>query len=116
MRRSALRRTADAGFTLIELLIVIVILGILAAIVVFSVTGITDRGNTAACKATVAEVDVAAEAYVAQNGGTASGLTMTQIKTFFHNSTPPTKAGNHTIAATDTVATVDGFTASSDCQ
>ena len=33
----------DAGFTLIELLVVITILGILAAIVVFSVGGIRTR-------------------------------------------------------------------------
>ena len=38
-------RKNESGFTLIELLIVIVILGILAAIVVFSVQGITDRGK-----------------------------------------------------------------------
>jgi prepilin-type N-terminal cleavage/methylation domain-containing protein len=42
----------DEGFTLIELLIVIVILGILAAVVVFAVNGITDRGEKSACKAT----------------------------------------------------------------
>ena len=34
----------DEGFTLIELLIVIVILGILATVVVFSVRGLTDPG------------------------------------------------------------------------
>ena len=38
-------RKNESGFTLIELLIVIVILGVLAAIVVFSVQGITDRGK-----------------------------------------------------------------------
>src|SRR5688572_9761497 len=44
-------RRQDNGFTLIELLIVIVILGVLAAIVVFSVRGITDTGEEAACEA-----------------------------------------------------------------
>ena len=63
----------DDGFTLIELLIVIVILGILAAIVVFSVSGITDRGKTSACKADVETVTVAGEAYIAGAGnGTAA--------------------------------------------
>jgi prepilin-type N-terminal cleavage/methylation domain-containing protein len=59
------RRNGENGFTLIELLIVIVILGILAAIVVFSVSGITDKGNTSACKADKATVETAVEAYYA---------------------------------------------------
>lgn len=55
------------GFTLIELLVVIVILGILAAVVVFSVRGITDKGDSSACKATRNTVDTAIEAYRALN-------------------------------------------------
>ena len=39
------------GFTLVELLVVIVILGILAAVVVFAVGGSTDKAQTSACKA-----------------------------------------------------------------
>src|ERR1051326_3804287 len=57
----------EGGFTLIELLIVIVILGILAAIVVFAVSGISDRGKLSACKADKESVTVASEAYLAQN-------------------------------------------------
>ena len=58
----------EEGFTLIELLIVIVILGILAAIVVFSVSGITDRGSSAACKSDASELITASEAFYAQGG------------------------------------------------
>lgn len=65
MRR---RREGEAGFTLIELLIVIVILGVLAAIVVFAVGGINSKGEAAACKSDVKTVEVAMEAYYAQNG------------------------------------------------
>lgn len=61
-------RRQDGGFTLIELLIVIVILGVLAAIVVFSVRGITDRGDESACEADVKSAAVAVEAYYAQEG------------------------------------------------
>ena len=58
----------DEGFTLIELLIVIVILGILATVVVFSVRGITDQGQDSACAADIKTVEVALEAYYAQYG------------------------------------------------
>src|SRR4051812_26153938 len=53
--RQAVRN--ENGFTLIELLMVIVILGILSGIVVFAVGGITDKGQTSACKATITTVE-----------------------------------------------------------
>jgi type II secretion system protein G len=56
----------DEGFTLIELLIVIVILGILAGVVVFAVSGITNQGQDSACDADLATLEVAVEAYYAQ--------------------------------------------------
>jgi prepilin-type N-terminal cleavage/methylation domain-containing protein len=62
------RRNGEEGFTLIELLVVIVILGILAAVVVFSVRGITKRGTKSACEATRSAMLTAAEANFAQNG------------------------------------------------
>jgi prepilin-type N-terminal cleavage/methylation domain-containing protein len=58
----------DKGFTLVELLIVIVILGILATVTVFAVRGITDRGSSSACAADKKTLQVAVEAYIAQNG------------------------------------------------
>lgn len=58
----------DEGFTLIELLIVIVILGILATVVVFSVRGITDDGQENACKTDGRTLEVAVEAYFAKYG------------------------------------------------
>jgi general secretion pathway protein G len=64
----------DKGFTLVELLIVIVILGVLATVTVFAVQGITDRGATSACKAEVKTVEVAVEAYYAQNGAYPAAL------------------------------------------
>jgi type II secretion system protein G len=78
----------ESGFTLIELLIVIVILGILAAIVVFAVGGVTDRGAKAACKSDVKNVEVAVEAYFAQNGTYPTTQALAQaavVPAFLHN-------------------------------
>jgi prepilin-type N-terminal cleavage/methylation domain-containing protein len=71
-----MKNRRDEGFTLIELLIVIVILGILATIVVFSVRGVTDQGKTNSCKADYKTLETAIEAYYAQYGSTTTpGMT-----------------------------------------
>lgn len=75
----------DEGFTLIELLIVIVILGILAAIVVFAVGTATTDSKLSACKADKKTVAVAMEAYKAKNGNyptAEAGLTSGFLRTF----------------------------------
>jgi len=59
----------NGGFTLIELLIVIVVLGILAAVVVFSLGGVAGTSAVAACKADGASIDTALAAYAASNAG-----------------------------------------------
>ena len=75
MRKIWERRSSDeSGFTLVELLVVIVILGILAAVAVFAVGGITDKGKASACKADLKSTEVASEAYFAKNGAYAADI------------------------------------------
>jgi general secretion pathway protein G len=63
-------RGSQGGFTLIELLIVIVILGVLAGVVIFSVQFINDRGAKAACQTDLKNVQTAVEAFYAQSTAT----------------------------------------------
>jgi len=63
------RMRHERGFTLIELLIVIVVLGILAAIVLFAVGSARDDATTNACNADKKTLDTAEEAHKAANGG-----------------------------------------------
>ena len=58
----------EGGFTLIELLIVIVVLGILAAIVVFAVQNLNKDSASTACRADAKSVETALEAFKARNG------------------------------------------------
>ena len=58
----------ESGFTLIELLIVIVVLGILAAVVIFALSGVTASSAVSACNADAKSVEVAIQAYNTQHG------------------------------------------------
>ena len=66
-RSMAKKRSGEGGFTLVELLIVIVILGILAAIVVLAIGGLKDSAQSSSCKAGLNTIKSAEDAYFAQN-------------------------------------------------
>lgn len=73
MTRLLRRMQQEDGFTLIELLIVIIILGILAAIVLFGVATFRSDAQQACNDANARTVSAAHAAYAARNGSAASG-------------------------------------------
>ena len=122
------RRSADSesGFTLIELLIVIVVLGILAAIVVFALSGVTTQSSAAACQSDAKTVGIGVAALQAENP-TTTPATSAVWKTDllgntlqgapFLQSWPTPSGGAYTISvaiggeAATSDATINGFTA-----
>ncbi len=66
--KSEIRNRSQRAFTLIELLLVLVILGILAAIVVPKFAGRTEQAREAAAKTQVANFSTALDAFEVDNG------------------------------------------------
>jgi general secretion pathway protein G len=60
-------QNGEEGFTLIELLIVVIVLGILAAVTVFGLSGASSQSAAASCKADVRTTEAAVDAYHAQS-------------------------------------------------
>jgi general secretion pathway protein G len=88
------------GFTLIELLIVIVILGVLAAIVVFAVGGINDTSKASACKADYKSVEIASEAFYASQQPHVYAASMAALVTAKFLREVPSTTNGYTITYT----------------
>ena len=62
------KQNKQSGFTIVELLIVIVVIGILAAIVIVAYNGIQNRANIASINSDLSQLDKAIKSYQAING------------------------------------------------
>jgi prepilin-type N-terminal cleavage/methylation domain-containing protein len=63
-----MQKREEKGFTLIELLIAIVVVGVLTAVAIVGIAGLTDEGESAACDATADAVKAAQAVYYANTG------------------------------------------------
>lgn len=60
---------AEAGFTLVEMLVSIVVVGVLTAVAIVGIAGLTDKGGNAACSTSYDAATAATLAYYANTGG-----------------------------------------------
>jgi type II secretion system protein G len=129
LRRRRSEHGDEGGFTLIELLIVIVILGILAAIVVFAVQNLTGQSQKAACQGQYKTIETALETYKAEMGAyptandfgalttTAAGVLVTGQVGPWLKDTPPTATTESRYYSFDSngVVAVNGTPGSGSC-
>jgi type IV pilus assembly protein PilA len=71
----------ESGFTLVELLVVMLILGLLAAIAIPSFFNQRDKAKDADAKASVRTAQTAIETYATDNNGAYTGATVTELRT-----------------------------------
>jgi prepilin-type N-terminal cleavage/methylation domain-containing protein len=64
-----MKNRINSGFTLVELLVVVVIIGILAAIALPNFIGAQQKAKAAAVKGNMRTVQIASEAYATDSGG-----------------------------------------------
>ncbi len=98
----------EDGYTLIEILVVILIIGVLAAIAIPSFLNQTGKATDAAAKELAHAAQVAAETYATDHSGSYSGLTASMLPQY--DATIATASGNGAWVQSVANATASGYT------
>ena len=103
-----MKKTINRGFTIVELLVVIVVIGILAAITMVSYSGISSKASTTAAKSNAASVKQVIETFYADNGTNAGNgtwpATATAVNTYSSGATALAKLPASITLSAGTVA------------
>ena len=98
---------AERGFTIVELLIVIVVIGILAAIVIVAYNGVQNQAKTQSSKATASNIQKKIEAYNAGTTGYPTATTYADFTTALNTDSTSTLAGTNLVLGTPNNSTTN---------
>jgi type IV pilus assembly protein PilA len=100
----------EEGFTLVELLVVMLILGLLAAIAIPSFFNQRDKAKDADAKSGVRTAQTAIETYATDNGGSYVGATVAALRTIEPSLNDADLQAPTNLSATDYTVTVNSST------
>ena len=108
MKRISAKGRAEDGFTVIELLVVVLIIGILAAIALPSFLNQKNKAIDASAKELAHSAQIAAESYATDHSGSYVGLNATGLAQY--DATIQTSSSNGPYVKSVTNATASGYT------
>ena len=100
----------EDGFTLIEILVVILIIGVLAAIAIPSFLNQTSKAFDASAKELAHSAQIAVEDYATDHSGNYTGLTAAALPTYDSTIQTTSNGGNNAYVMGVTNATANSYT------